>query len=336
VPAIVAVPLPLSVKVTVLGKDPVSLKLGVGVPEVVTVNEFAIPAVNVALLPLVIVGGVPVTFNVAVLLVAPGPLSVELITLVVFSFVPVVVPVTFTEIEHKPLAATVPLDKLIELEPATAAVVPPQVLLAAFGVETTSPVGKVSLNATPLRLVEFGLLMVNVRLVLAFSKMELAPKALLIVGGVATVMLAEAVFPVPPLVELTAPVVLLFTPEVVPVTLTPMVHEVFTPTVPPLRLTLPLPAVAVNVPAQVLVTFGVLATLNPAGNVSVNAKPFSATVFAAGLVIVKVSVVVPFTGMVAAPKAFAMDGGAATVAAKVAVAVPTLAVSDGAPATESL
>jgi hypothetical protein len=332
----VAVPLPLSVKVTVLGKEPVSLKLGVGVPEVVTVNELAIPAVNVTLLPLVIVGGVPVTFSVAVLLVAPGPLSVEVITLVVFSFVPVVVPVTFTEIVHEPLAATVPPDKLIEPEPATAVVVPPQVLLAPFGVETTSPAGKVSLNAKPLRLVEFGFVMVNVRLVLAFSGIELAPKALLMVGGVATVTLADAVFPVPPLFELTAPVVLFFTPEVAPVTFTPMVHEVFTPTVPPLRLTLPLPPVAVNVPPQVLVTFGEFATTNPAGNVSVNAKPVSATVFAAGLVIVKVSVVVPFTGMVAAPKAFAMEGGAATVSTWVADAVPAEAVKVGAPAFASL
>ena len=334
-PAIVAVPLPLSVKVTVLGKEPASLKLGVGVPEVVTVKELATPAVNVALLPLVIAGGVPVTFNVAVLLVAPGPLSAEVITLVVFSFVPVVVPVTFTEIAHEP-AATVPPDKLIELDPATAEVVPLHVLLRAFGVETTRPVGRLSVNAKPVRPTEFELLMVNVRLVLAFSKIELAPKALLMVGGVATVMLADAVLPVPPLVELTAPVVLFFRPEVVPVTPTPIVHEVFTPTVPPLRETLPLPAVAVTVPPQELVTLGVLATINPAGKVSVNAKPFSATVFAAGFVIVNVSVVVPLTGMVAAPKAFAIEGGAATVSICVAEAVPAEAVSVGLPATESL
>jgi hypothetical protein len=324
----------LSVKVTVLGKGPVSLKLGVGVPEVVTVKELATPAVNVALLPLVIVGGVPVTFNVAVLLVAPGPLSVEVITLVVFSFVPVAVPVTFTEIEHELLAATVPPDKLIELEPAIADGVPLQVLLNAFEIETTRPAGNVSLNATPLRLVEFGLLMVNVRLVLAFSKIELAPKALLMVGGVATVMLADAVFPVPPLVELIAPVVLFFTPEVVPVTFTPIVHEAFTPTVPPLRETLPVPAV--TVPPHELVTFGVLATLNPAGKVSVNANPFSATVLAVGFVIVKVSVVVPLTGIVAAPNAFVIEGGAATVSTWVADAVPAEAVKVGAPGFVSL
>ena len=41
-----------------------------------------------------------------------------------------------------------------------------------------------------------------------------------IVGGVPTVKSAEAVFPVPPLVEVTAPVVLCFTPDPVPITVT--------------------------------------------------------------------------------------------------------------------
>ena len=42
----------------------------------------------------------------------------------------------------------------------------------------------------------------------ASNKMLAAPNALVIVGGVATVKLAEAVLPVPPLVEVTFPVVL--------------------------------------------------------------------------------------------------------------------------------
>ena len=54
----------------------------------------------------------------------------------------------------------------------------------------------------------FGLLILKVRDVEPFSRMLAAPKALVIVGGVATVRLAEAVLPVPPLVEVTLPVVL--------------------------------------------------------------------------------------------------------------------------------
>src|SRR6266566_2782177 len=190
------------------------------------------------------------TFSVAVLLVAPGPLSVEVIAPVVLFFEPVVVPVTLNEIVHEPLAASVPAERLIEPDPAVAVVVPLHVLLRLLGFATTSPAGKLSVNATPLRLVVFGLLMVNVRLVLAFSGIEAAPNAFAIVGGVATVMLAEAVFPVPPLVELTAPVVLFFVPEVVAFTFTETEHELLTATVPPVKLTLPLPAVAVVVPPQ--------------------------------------------------------------------------------------
>src|SRR3989442_7570545 len=136
------------------------------------------------------------TFSVAVLLVAPGPLSAEVIAPVVLFFEPVVVPVTLSEIVHEPLAASVPTDKLIEPDPAVAVVVPLHVLLRLLGFATTSPAGKLSVNATPLRLVVFGLLIVNVRLVLALSGIEPAPNAFEIVGGVATVMLAEAVFPV--------------------------------------------------------------------------------------------------------------------------------------------
>ena len=59
-------------------------------------------------------------------------------------------------------------------------------------------------------------------------------------------------------------------------------------TVPPTRLMLIAPAAGVNVPAQLLLIFGVAATTKLAGKVSVNAKPVSA--IALGLVIIKVSV----------------------------------------------
>ena len=62
----------------------------------------------------------------------------------------------------------------------------------------------------------------------------LAVSGLIVVAVVraVTVMLADAVLPVPPLVEVTAAVVLFFTPEVVPFTFTEIEHELLTATVP--------------------------------------------------------------------------------------------------------
>ena len=57
VPEMVAVPLPLSLKVTGFGNDPESLRVGVGEPVVVTVKVPAVPTVKVVLLALVIASG---------------------------------------------------------------------------------------------------------------------------------------------------------------------------------------------------------------------------------------------------------------------------------------
>jgi hypothetical protein len=86
------------------------------------------------------------------------------------------------------------------------------------------------------------------------------------------------------------------------------------PRLPPLRLTLAEPAAAVMVdtPQDPLRPFGV-ATTNPAGKASVKAMPFKPTVFAAGLLMVKLSEVVPFTGMPPAPKALLIEGGPTTL-----------------------
>src|SRR5260221_210940 len=86
---------------------------------------------------------------------------------------------------------------------------------------------------------------------------------------------------------------------------------------------LPLPATAVIVPLpQVPVMFGVAATTRPAGRLSVNATPLSATVLAAGLVMVNVSVLVPFNGIEVGLNALAMVGGATTVRGAVLLVVP--------------
>jgi hypothetical protein len=80
----------------------------------------------------------------------------------------------------------------------------------------------------------------------------------------------------------------------------------------PDKVMTPVPGVAVIVPPQVNDTpFGV-ATIKPAGNVSVNATPVSDVVMF-GLLRLKVSVVDAFNGTEAAPNAFERVGGAATV-----------------------
>src|SRR5262249_62070033 len=58
VPPSVAVPFPLFVKVTPLGRVPDSLSAGVGDPVVVTVKLPAVPTANVVLFALVILGAV--------------------------------------------------------------------------------------------------------------------------------------------------------------------------------------------------------------------------------------------------------------------------------------
>src|SRR5215831_19757906 len=138
--------------------------------------------------------------------------------------------------------------------------------------------------------------MVKVRLVEPFKGIEAAPKALMITGGATTVIEAFEVLPVPPSVEVTW-TLLFFTPAVVPCTSTETVQGELAASVPPERLTVPAPPVAVAVPPQLLVRFGVEATTRPAGRLSVKASPFKVTPVL-GLVMLKVNEVVPFNGMV--------------------------------------
>ena len=137
-------------------------------------------------------------------------------------------------------------------------------------------------------------------------------KLLAMAGGATTVSVALAVLPAPPLLELTA-TLLFFVPTVVPVTLTEMVHELLAATVPPVRLTVLDPAVAVTVPPQAPTTLGVAATCTPVGSVSVKLTPVNVTVLAAGLLVVKLSVEVPFSAMLVGLKTLLMTGGATTV-----------------------
>src|SRR5215471_17634734 len=91
----------------------------------------------------------------------------------------------------------------------------------------------------------------------------------------------------------------------------------------------PVPAVAVTVPPQVLLTPGVAATTSvplPAplltGSVSLNATPVRSPLAGVpglfGLLMVKVTVVVPFRGMLVGLNALLIVGGATTVTVAVA------------------
>ncbi len=91
---------------------------------------------------------------------------------------------------------------------------------------------------------------------------------------------------------------------------------------PPVRVMLVVFAAAVTVPPQVLLTPGVEATCSPFVSVSLNAMPFSAPVLAAGLVMVNVNVVVPFSVTLATPNALLIVGGATTLIDAVLLVVP--------------
>src|SRR5581483_7104310 len=271
---------------------------------------------------LLIVGG-DATVKVAVLLVAPVPPLVDDIAPVVLFFTPEVVPVTFTwSVQVVPGVVMLPLlFRVIEPDPATAVTVPLQVFDNPLGVATTSPAGRESVKPIPVNAPGFeaGFVIVKVRDVVPLTAIVETPNALEIVGGANTLSVAVLlVVPVPPSVDEIAPVIFAIAPAVVPVTLTVIVQEVLVPTVPPERLTVVSPAAGVKVPLQLLTTPGVAATCRPDGNVSLNASPLKPTVVF-GLVIVKVIVVVPFNGMLGAPNALLIVGGATTVIGTVPV-----------------
>jgi hypothetical protein len=258
-----------------------------------------------------VIDGGEATVKLAVA-VLPVPPFVEVTVPVVFVYWPEAAPVTVTENWHWALAAIVAPDSEIPVG-AVVVSVPPQTVAVAFA--TVNPVGSVSVNATPVRDCAFaaGFVMVNVNEVVAFSEIVEGLNTFAIDGGASTLMLAVAVPPVPPSVEVTLPVVLVCVPAAVPVTLTANVQLEFAAIVPPLRLITFVPCVAVIVPAphKPLSPFGVEIT-RPAGSVSLKATPLSATVVF-GLLMVKERLVEPFSGMLAAPKVFAIVGAATTV-----------------------
>ena len=245
--------------------------------------------------------------------VLPVPPFVALTAPVKLTWVPAVTAVTLTANVQLLLVAIVPPVRLTLPDPGAAVTVPaPHVPVRPFGVDTVSPRGRVSVKATPARAMDaLELVMVKLRVVVAPRPSVAAPNDLAIEGGVPTASVADAVLPVPPLVEVTAPVVLLSIPGAALVTFTLTTQFKVAGIVPPVRLMLPEPAVAVTAPPlhEPARPFGV-ATVMPAGKVSVKATPERATAFVAGLVIVKDNVDVPFGTIVAGVNALEIEGGA--------------------------
>ncbi len=191
------------------------------------------------------------------------------------------------------LAARVPPEKLTEDDAGFAIRVPElHDCVAPLGVATSRPAGRISLKAMPVRgeALAPGFVRVKVRVVDPFKGTVGAENEAPSVGAAADFRLADAVLPVPPFVEVTAPVVLRKDPATVAVTFTANVQELPAAIVAPASATLPLPDVAVIVPPpqEPDSPLGV-ATTNPVGNVSIKATPFNGSELAAGFVTVKVS-----------------------------------------------
>lgn len=204
---------------------------------IVKVNEVVVPVTTVEGVKIFAIDGGATTVMLAVAEL-PVPPFVEVTLLVVFVLTPADVPSTFTWKLQELLAAKLAPERLTELLPATAVIVPPpQVPVKPLGVETTMPAGKLSVNAMPLTvMVVLGFVTVKVKVVVPLSGIVAAPKALAKVGAATTVMLAFEVLPVPPSVEVTC-TLLFFTPAVVPSMVTPTVQLALAASVPPLRLT---------------------------------------------------------------------------------------------------
>ena len=193
-----------------------------------------------------------------------------------------------------------------------------------MGVKTTSPAGSVSVKPTPVSGMGFtgGFVRVKVKVVGVPGAIEVGENVLTIVGGATTSRLAEAALPAPASLETTAEVVLFLVPAVVPVTFTESAQALRGGTVPPVRVTLPEPAVAVTTPPQVFARPLGVATTRPAGSASVKLTPVR-VVTTSELVMVKLRLVVAFSGMEAAPKDLLMVGGRSTdCTAFLAITIP--------------
>jgi len=120
-------------------------------------------------------------------------------------------------------------------------------------------------------------------------------------------------FPAPPFAEVTVSDTSVYPLEISPTTLTISVQLLFAATLAPPSVIVCDPGCAATVPPQLsLALFGV-ATASPIGRILVRATPARAVVFAAGFVIVNISVLVPSRATGFGEKAAANTGGATPV-----------------------
>jgi hypothetical protein len=210
-----------------------------------------------------------------------------------------------------------------------------QLPVTLLGVATTRPLGNGSVKARLDRVVVlFGLLMLKVSEVVPLTGMLAAPKAFARVGGATTVSVAEAVLPVPPFVDVTALVVFRNCPAVVAVTATLKVQLALAAMVAPDREIVLLPLVERGVPPQTVLV--PLATVRPAGKTSVKPMPISATVLAAGLVMVKLKEVELFVTIIDGMNTLEITGGAVplTTVMDAIAALPVIPMEEPAPSSK--
>jgi hypothetical protein len=235
--------------------------------------------------------------------VFPRPPSIDVTRPVRLFLVPLVVPVT-VRVNVQTLAGAIemPAPVILVVVKVTPEARHPT---AVTGPDGTKPTGIGSEKPTPVRVtVGLGFVMVNLSVLVVPSGIMKAPKAFEIEGGATTVIEAEAVLPLPPSVELIFPVVLFFTPNVVPVTTTVKMHVPFAGTVSGNSVTLP--GVIDAKSAHVIEVMGAEAE-RPGGMLSLNVTLVSGTAF--GFVIANLMVVLVPSGIVAAPNDLMKVGG---------------------------
>src|SRR5215469_16012105 len=161
--------------------------------------------------------------------------------LVVLVKLPRALPVTVTLKLHVWPGAMLAPTRVMLVGLVRVTVPPPQSVALALG--TVRPTGRVSLKPTPMSVSGLiaGLVMMNCSAVVAFSAITLGLKDVVRVGGPSTLRPAEAVLPVPPLVDVAAPVVLVYAPAAAPVTVTVKLHWLLGGIEPPERLMVLLP-----------------------------------------------------------------------------------------------
>jgi hypothetical protein len=188
---------------------------------------------------LLMVGGAPITVMVAVLEELPMGDSFDVTGPVVLVMTPAVDPTfTLTENVQEAFAASVAPARLRVRD--AAAMVPPHAPAGAL--ETASPAGNGSENPIPVSGKLFGLLIVKLREVVPLTGIEVAPNALLMVGGEDRTQITAGFDFLPnPASDLIGSVWLNFSPAVVTVTSIETVHDRFGGRLAPEKLRLVLP-----------------------------------------------------------------------------------------------